>query len=131
MNTVTTPNHAQVNRIAYGLNSLAEGKSAPDWRGNSYAGVVGYAKSGAHLYTLIHWSTPIAQLHVSAEGKVSVLYFDARYISSTTRSFQGRIYRALTKVHGIRPNDLTAIGDELAKSTGNRGVLRPHTDIEV
>lgn len=125
------PNHAQANRIASDLNKLARGESAVDWRGNSYAAVVGYATDRGRLYTLVHWSTPIAQLHIASNGKVSVLLFNARYISATTRSFQGRIYRALCKVHSINANDLSAIGDELGKKTHERQALSLHPEIDV
>ena len=92
---MNVPNHTQAIRIASDLNKLARGESADDWHGNSYAGIVGYPQDGGRMYTLIHWSTPIAQLHIASNGEVSVLMFNARYISATTRSFQGRIYRAL------------------------------------
>lgn len=119
---MSVPNNAQVNRIASDLNKLARGERATDWRGNSYAGVVGYLTGEGRLYTLVHHVTPIAQIRVR-DGKVSVLMFNARYISTTTRGFQSRIYRALTKVHAIRPNDLTLIADELARPTDERQVL--------
>ena len=125
---MNVPNHAQANRIASDLNKLARGESADDWHGNSYAGIVGY-QDGGHMYTLIHWSTPIARLHIASDGKVSVLMFNARYISATTRSFQGRIYQALQTVHTIDVNDLSAIGDELGKKTHKRGVLSFHPEI--
>ena len=128
---MNVPNHAQVNRIASDLNLLAQGKDARDWQGNSYAGIVGYATDRGRLYTLIHWSTPIAQLHVANDGRVSVLMFNARYISSTTRSFQGRIYKALCKVHSINASDLQHIGTELGKKTHERGALYLHPEIAV
>ena len=127
---MNVPNHAQAIRIASDLNKLARGESAYDWHGNSYAGIVGY-QDGSRMYTLIHWSTPIAQLHIASDGKVSVLMFNARYISATTRSFQGRIYQALQTVHAINVNDLSAIGDELGKKTHERGVLSLHPEIAV
>ena len=123
------PNHTQANCIASDLNKLARGESADDWHGNSYAGIVGYLQGGVRIYTLMHWSTPIAQLHIASDGKVSVLMFNARYISATTRSFQGRIYQALQTVHAINVNDLSAIGDELGKKTHERGVLSLHPEI--
>ena len=126
---MNVPNHAQADRIASDLNKLARGESADDWRGNSYAGIVGYLQDGGRTYTLIHWSTPIAQLHIASDGKVSVLMFNARYISSTTRSFQGRIYRALCKVHTINASDLAIIGQELGRKTHLREVLSLHPEI--
>lgn len=119
---MNVPNHAQAARIASDLNKLARGESASDWQGNSYRGIVGYAPESGHYYTLIHWSTPICQIAVH-KGKVVVMMFNARYISSTTRSFQGRILSALRRVHDARTNDLTAIGDELSRSTGERQLL--------
>ena len=119
---MNVPNHAQASRIASDLIKLARGESVADWRGNSYAGIVGY-QDGGRMYTLIHWSTPIARLHITRDGKVYVLMFNARYISATTRSFQGRIYRALCKVHAIDEGELSAISDELGKKTHERGEL--------
>ena len=127
---MNVPNHAQTNRIASDLNKLARGESAYDWHGNSYVGIVGY-QDGGRMYTLIHWSTPIAQLHIASDGKVSVLMFNARYISATTRSFQGRIYRALFKVHTINVSDLAIIGHELGRKTHLREVLSLHPEIAV
>ena len=123
---MNVPNHAQANRIASDLNKLARGESSDGWHGNSYAGIVGYQQDDARMYTLIHWSTPIAQLHIASNGEVSVLMFNARRISATTRSFQGRIYQALQTVHAI---DVSAIGDELGKKTHERGVLSFHPEI--
>lgn len=129
---MNVPNHLQSNHIASDLNRLAAGQlNIGDWRGNSYHGIVDYAAGGAHLYTLVHWNTPIAQLHIASNGKVSVLHFDARYISSTTRSFQGRIYRALCKVHAVNASDLAHIGEELGRKTHLRKVLVLHPEIEV
>ena len=127
---MNVPNHAQASRIASDLNKLARGESVADWHGNSYAGIVG-SQDGSRMYTLIHWSTPIAQLHIASDGKVSVLMFNARYISATTRSFQGRIYQALCKVHAINVSDLSAIGGDLGKKTHERGVLSLHPEIAV
>ena len=128
---MNVPNHAQAIRIASDLNKLARGKSADDWHGNSYAGIVGYPQDGGRTYTLTHWSTPIAQLHIASNGEVSVLMFNARYISATTRSFQGRIYRALCEVHAINASDLSHIGHELGRETHLREVLHLHPEIAV
>ena len=127
---MNVPNHAQASRIASDLNKLARGESADDWRGNSYAGIVGY-QDGGRMYTLTHWSTPIAQLHIASDGKVSVLMFNAWYISATTRSFQGRIYQALQTVHAINASDLSHIGHELGRKTHLREVLHLHPEIAV
>ena len=116
------PNHAQASRIASDLNKLARGESADDWRGNSYAGIVGY-QDGGRMYTLTHWSTPIAQLHIASDGKVSVLMFNARYISATTRSFQGRILNALRTALGENDPMVVIIQHELGRKTHLRGVL--------
>ena len=126
---MNVPNHSQANRIASDLNKLARGESAYDWHGNSYAGIVGYPQDGGRMYTLIHWSTPIAQLHIASDGKVSVMMFNARYISATTRSFQGRIYQALHEVHTIDVSDLSHIGHELGRKTHLREVLSLHPEI--
>ena len=126
---MNVPNHAQANRIASDLNKLARGESADDWRGNSYAGIVGYQQDGGRMYTLMHWSTPIAQLHIASNGEVSVGMFNARYVSATTRSFQGRIYQALQIVHAMDVSDLSAIGNELGKKTHKRGVLARYCDL--
>lgn len=126
---MNVPNHAQANRIASDLNDLARGENAYDWHGNSYAGIVGYLQDGGRMYTLTHWSTPIAQLHIASDGKVSVLMFNAWYISATTRSFQGRIYQALCEVHTINASDLAIIGQELGRKTHLREKLSLHPEI--
>ena len=125
------PNHAQTSRIASDLNKLARGESADDWHGNSYAGIVGYPQDGGRVYTLTQRSTPIAQLHIASNGEVSVLMFNARYISATTRLFQSRIYQALCKVHAINASDLSHIGHELGRKTHLREVLSLHPEIAV
>lgn len=129
------PNHLQVNRIAFDLNGLSLGMQTGirDWQGNSYRGIIGYAPNGGHYYTLIHWSTPIAQFEVAqgtleAPGRVNVLMFDARYISSTTRSFQGRILNALKHVNRADGDHYVAIANELGKPMGMRKPLTLRTN---
>lgn len=127
---MNVPNHSQTSRIRFDIQALQNGQTPSDWRGNSYAGIVGYATENGRLYTLIHWQTPIAQIHVK-DGVATILFFDARHISTTTRGFQGRIIRALSTALGMRNPDVERIHAELGRKTSDRRALQLHPEIAV
>lgn len=120
------PNHSQVDRIATDLRKLAHNDDPAVWQGNSYQGFPVTAKVRQETkhngYQLKHWSTTIAEFHYTPQGVV-LAYFDARYISSTTRGFQGRILRAMSRVFGPAHATVVRVAEELALPTGERGVL--------
>ena len=97
------PNNAQAARIERDVTNPR------DWFGNSYR-----ATSRASGMTYVHWNTTIAE---TTDGRLT--YFDARYISTTTRGFQSRIVAGLDAA-GI---DVSAAQAELAKPTHERDRL--------
>lgn len=124
--STTVPNHSQASRIRFDVQSLQNHADIKPWKGNSYSGHQdvfyetledGFTK--AHTtYDLMHWSTTIASI-----TRNGVLYFDARYISATTRGFQGRILNALRTAFGESHPDVVRISQELGKPTSQRGIL--------
>lgn len=122
---VTIPNHSQAQRIRRDVRRLAADliTHGDAWQGNSYALQV-EIDPGSKALQYRHWSTIICEIE-QAPGtteKVRVTYFDARYHSSTTRGFQGRLLEAFK--YGLIPADqLSRIVNELALPTGLRGVL--------
>ena len=124
---MSVPNHAQVNRMISDLNRLGNvdhKDTIKDWRGNSYQGRL-YTdyRTGLSVYELVHWDTTIAQFTTTTPGKVTLAYFNASYISPTTRGFQGRIFQAMSRAHTTRANDIAAVADELGKPTDSRGQI--------
>lgn len=121
----TVPNHSQADRIARDVARLmrGDGHTVEYWSGNSYLGVPStQSVSGpdiVHAIRYVHWNTTIAEV---VQG-VGLTYFDARYHSSTTRSFQARILKGLANLQGDAWSRVQAAYGELAKPTGARGVL--------
>lgn len=118
------PNHSQTSRIRFDIQKLQNGlgDTLQYWHGNSYKGIpvtvyVSGEKVG-HGIKLKHWDTTIAVITT-----VGPIYFDARYISSTTRGFQGRILNALRTAYGDNYASVARIAEELALPTGERDVL--------
>jgi hypothetical protein len=108
-------NANQAARIYSDVIHVMAGKRPEEWTGNSYQGF----ESGYGEYMLMHWSTPIAVIR----RDVGIVYFNATYISSTTRGFQSRILSALTGVFGTTNPAIRSISAELGKPTGERGVI--------
>jgi len=121
---MNVPNHSQASRIRFDIQKLqnGQGDTLQHWQGNSYKGIpvtiyVDGEKVG-HGIQLKHWDTTIAVITM-----VGPIYFDARYISSTTRGFQGRIINALRTAFGENYASVVRIAEELALPTGEREVL--------
>ena len=69
-------------------------------------------------------NTVIAAVYYHDETeKLVMVYFNARYISATTRGLQGRILKAFDKI-GVWGTK--TIATELAKPTHKRGVILNH-----
>lgn len=137
---MNVPNHAQVARIASDIRRMAHwqyNQSTPwsdvhtTWNGNSYSGYcltqtvegANGAPTTAIVYHLFHWNTEIATIEFR-EDEITRVTFLARYISSTTRGFQGRILRGLQQA-GF---DTNLIVEELALPTHHRGTVTYLTD---
>ena len=119
----TVPNHSQVDRIASDLRQFSQGTRPTDWHGNSYSGYTFLsARHDGIVYVLQHWNTSIAEFVVK-DGAVKLIHFDARYHSSTTRSFQGRILTAMEHAAVDPTPGQTSISWELSRPTGARTVL--------
>ena len=121
---MNVPNHSQADRITSDIRKLLDGKgdTLQYWQGNSYRGIpvtVSLANETVlHGIKLKHWDTTIAVVTMAGP-----IYFDARYISSTTRSFQGRILNAMRTAYGENYAAVVRIAEELALPTGERDVL--------
>lgn len=121
---MSIPNHAQTARIHSDIQTLQNGRgdALEPWRGNSYKGIpVTVSVHGhtiRHGIKLKHWDTTIAI--ITSTGPV---YFNARYISQTTRAFQGRILNALRAAYGDDHASVVRIAEELAMPTVERDVL--------
>ena len=121
---MNVPNHAQTSRIRFDIQKLqnGQGDQLEYWQGNSYRGIpvtVSLANETVlHGIKLKHWDTTIAVVTMAGP-----IYFDARYISSTTRSFQGRILNAMRTAYGENYAAVVRIAEELALPTGERDVL--------
>ena len=121
---MNVPNHTQAARIRHDIVNACCNRTPKAWRGNSYSArvVTDDTRTFSQLfYQLVHWDTTIAEISVYG-GVISVTYFDARYISSTTRGFQSRILKALVELVGSDHPDVVAISQELGKPTHSRGV---------
>lgn len=121
---MSVPNHSQASRIRFDLQKLASvdhKQTIKDWRGNSYQGRL-YTdyQTGLSVYELVHWNTTIAQFTTVVPGKVLMTYFNARYISTTTRGFQSRILNAMRTALGENSPAVLAVDNELGKSTALR-----------
>lgn len=121
---MSVPNHSQTSRIRFDLQRLASvdhKQTIKDWHGNSYQGRL-YTdyQTGLSVYELVHWSTTIAQFTTFIPGKVLMTYFNARYISTTTRGFQSRIFNAMRTALGENNPAVRAVGNELGKPTAQR-----------
>lgn len=116
------PNHQQQHVIQSDVAHLPDfdrGNEFREWSGNSYAGHTEYTGEFVR-YVLRHWSTTIAEIEYSHVTKTTTLtYFDARYHSSTTRSFQGRILRALDRA-GV---SVAEAYNQLSRPTHQRGLM--------
>ena len=121
---MNVPNHTQAARIAVDLKRLQSGQAEiiKDWQGNSYQGRA-YKHDGIWIYELVHWSTTIAQFALIG-GQVVMTWFDARYLSSTTRGFQGRIIKGMTNSH-IGRGWIEMVSDQLSQPTGKREIINP------
>lgn len=121
----TVPNHSQSDRIARDVAKLmrGEGDTLQAWIGNSYRSIpTTHSVNGesiVHSIRLIHWDTTIAEV---VQG-VGLTYFDARYHSGTTRSFQSRILKGLANLQGEAWTRVQTAYSELARPTGERSVL--------
>ena len=118
------PNYSQASVIAADLIRFRDGDNPGatlSWTGNSYSGrrMGRFGNDLPETYDLIHWDTTIASICMTDKG-LTVWYFDARYLSATTRKFQGRILEALDKigVYGTR-----ATLSELSEPTGKRRIV--------
>lgn len=73
------------------------------------------------MYILMHWDTVITAVYYEPRVEKLVMdYFDARYISATTRGFQSRILKAFDKI-GVWGTKIVAT--ELGKPTHKRGII--------
>lgn len=118
---MNVPNHSQTSRIRFDVQRLQNGQDPLYWRGNSYQGIpTTFAINDVETLGIRfkHWDTTIAA--VTASG---VLYFNARYISTTTRGFQSRIVNALATAFGENHAAVVRIREELALPTGERDIL--------
>lgn len=121
----TVPNHSQADRIARDVARLmrGDGHTLSYWQGNSYRSVptthLTRGASVVHSIRLIHWDTTIAEV---VHG-VGLTYFDARYLSRTTRGFQSRIIKGLANLEGARWSRVQAAHAELAKPADGRAIL--------
>ena len=137
---MNVPNHAQSARITRDIRRMQQwqrDQSTPwsdvhtSWSGNSYSGycltetVEGANKAAitAVVYHLFHWSTEIATIEFR-EDEITRVSFLARYISTTTRGFQGRILQGLQQA-GFDTNEIV---HELALPTDQRGAVTYLTD---
>lgn len=124
MTTTNVPNHSQTSRIQHDIQTILRGQGdrVSYWQGNSYKSIpVTIHVDGhriIHGIKLVHWNTPIAIITA-----VGAIYFDARYISSTTRGFQGRIVNAMRNVFGNDYASVARIVEELSLPTSERDVL--------
>lgn len=127
MSVRTVPNYGQSTRITIDLRRLAgvdHRSTIRDWRGNSYQGRLyqDYG-TGFSIYELVHWRTTIAQFTTMHPGEVRLAYFNASYISATTRGFQGRILKGMADALGEDHPDVQLVAHELGKPTHKRGEL--------
>lgn len=124
---MNVPNHAQTSRIRFDLQRLAgidHKNTIKDWHGNSYQGrLYSDYQTRLSIYELVHWSTTIAQFTTETPGVVRLHYFNARYISSTTRSFQGRILNAMATALGENHPSVIQVREMLSQPTHNRTAL--------
>lgn len=118
------PNYSQKSVIAADLIRVRDNENpgaALSWEGNSYEGFRETYADGTVGYFLRHWNTIIAALYFEQNvEKVVVSYFNARYISATTRGFQSRILDAFDRV-GVWGTQ--AVRSELSKPTHKRGLI--------
>lgn len=121
---MTIPNYAQTSRIRFDIQAIQNGRgdTVEYWHGNSYKGIPETLRVDGHRIwhgiRLMHWDTTIAI--ISAAGAI---YFDARYVSATTRGFQGRILNAMRTAFGENHPTVIRIAAELSMPTDQRGVL--------
>lgn len=133
-------NHAQSAHIARDIRRLQhwqKEQSTPwsdvhtTWAGNSYGGYcltqtvegANGAPTMAVVYHLFYWNTEIATLEFRGDETTRVTFF-ARYITTTTRGFQGRILKALQQA-GF---DTNLIVSELSQPTRQRESVTYLTD---
>ncbi len=118
------PNYSQAQVIAADLIRIRDNDNPGatlSWSGNSYRGERETYVDGTDVYVLSHWGTVISVVYFHTETeKLTVHYFNARYISATTRQFQGRILQAFDKI-GVWGTK--TVRSELAKPTHKRGVI--------
>ena len=137
---MNVPNHTQAARIARDIRRMQhwqKEQATPwsdvhtSWSGNSYGGYcltqtvegANHAPTTAVVYRLFHWNTEIATIEFR-EDEITRVSFLARYISTTTRGFQGRILQGLQQA-GF---DTDEIVHELALPTHQRGFVSYLTD---
>ena len=137
---MNVPNYAQADRIASDIRRISSWQSNPStpwsevhtsWTGNSYSGYCltetvegsNSAPTTAVVYHLIHWTTEIATIEFREDG-ITRITFNARYFSTTTRGFQGRILSGLQRA-GF---DTTLIVSELSLPTPQREKVTYLTD---
>lgn len=118
------PNYSQAQVIAADLIHVRDNDNPGatlSWSGNSYSGARRHEDG---MYILMHWDTVIAAVYYEPRVEKLVMdYFNARYISATTRGFQSRILKAFDKM-GVWGTKTAAT--ELGKPTHKRGVILNH-----